>query len=111
MFEFVTGQSNCYNEVHVHVRRLLPSDIPADPNDLRIWLHNRFVQKDNLMERFYNTGAFPEPIETPTRLGSTFVNLSSFLVLNAAVLAAFYSPIVRRIYGYVECSIDFIFLF
>lgn len=99
VFEFVTGRGNCYNEVHVHIKRFLPSEISNDPNELKTWLHNRFVQKDELMETFYETGEFPSPVETPTRLGSTCRNLSSFLLLNTAVLAAIFVPSVRRLYS------------
>jgi hypothetical protein len=50
MFEFVTGRGDKYNEVHVHIKRFSSFEVPTDPNELKIWLHNRFVQKDELME-------------------------------------------------------------
>ncbi|KAI6182112.1 Acyltransferase [Aphelenchoides bicaudatus] len=99
MFEFVTGKSDCYNEVHVHIQRFAISEIPTDASELKLWLHNRFVAKDELIETFYETGSFPSPVETPTSLGSTLRNLSSFVLLNSLVFAAFFVPSVRRIYG------------
>jgi hypothetical protein len=100
VFEFFTGQQGEPSEVHVHVSRLLLSNIPKDLNEIRLWLHNRFVEKDALIDEFYRTGKFVEPVETPTPSGSTLVNLSSFLFLNSAVWSALFFPQVRRVYLY-----------
>jgi hypothetical protein len=110
MFEFVTGRGDRYNEVHVHVRRLPISDIPINPAEIKLWLHNRFVEKDALLETFNETGTFPEPCETPASLGSTVLNATSFLLLNAAVWSALFVPQTRKLYTLTILSSPFLLI-
>ncbi|KAI6179704.1 PlsC domain-containing protein [Aphelenchoides besseyi] len=99
MYEYATGRGNRYNEVHIHVRRFFNSDIPTNSRDIKEWLYNRFVEKDELMADFYATGQFPEPVESPAELGSITGNFLCFAMLTSAVLAPVFSPTVRRFYG------------
>ena len=45
--------------VHLHVRRFPVADLPREAEELGQWLIDRFREKDNLLEQFYATGAFP----------------------------------------------------
>ena len=46
--------------VHLHVRRLPIEELPETDEGLRQWLLERFVEKDRLMENYYQTGKFPD---------------------------------------------------
>ena len=46
--------------IHVHVQRFPIADLPDSADDLRQWLHDRWREKDEFLESFYTTGAFPE---------------------------------------------------
>lgn len=44
-------------EVHLHVRRHAVEELPAAPEALAAWLHQRFEEKDDRLERFYAAGS------------------------------------------------------
>jgi len=44
---------------HLHVRRYPIAQLPVEPDELSLWLHERYEEKDRLLERFYREGAFP----------------------------------------------------
>ncbi len=46
--------------IHVHVRRFPIADLPESADGLRRWLLDRWHEKDDLLEHFYVTGAFPQ---------------------------------------------------
>ncbi len=46
--------------VHLHVRRFPAEELPILENELADWLNARFVEKDQLLEHFYQHGRFPE---------------------------------------------------
>ncbi len=49
---------------HLHVRRFPAADLPEGPEALAKWLMDRFEEKDALLERFYQVGAFPRGVES-----------------------------------------------
>ncbi len=49
--------------IHVHVRRFPVADLPESADGLRRWLLDRWHEKDDLLEHFYTTGAFPRRTE------------------------------------------------
>jgi 1-acyl-sn-glycerol-3-phosphate acyltransferase len=49
--------------IHVHVRRFPIDDMPSTESELRSWLLTRWREKDDLLERYYAQGAFPEKLE------------------------------------------------
>lgn len=53
--QFVRGLSP---RAHLHVRRFPIDELPADEPGLAEWLRARFVEKDELLERYYATGSF-----------------------------------------------------
>lgn len=50
--------------IHLHVRRVPISELPESADELRQWVLERWREKDELLEGFYATGAFPA---TPER--------------------------------------------
>lgn len=59
-------------KINVHVRRFRIDSIPkANPEEFNRWVHDRWVEKDELMGQFYKNGQFPpqdRTIEVPIRL-------------------------------------------
>jgi len=56
LWQHVTGQ---VKKIHVHVRRFPMDELPKIEADLKQWLMDRFYEKDELLEGYYETGAFP----------------------------------------------------
>ncbi|XP_036438109.1 acyl-CoA:lysophosphatidylglycerol acyltransferase 1 isoform X1 [Colossoma macropomum] len=46
---------------HVHYRTYAIKDVPVETEALTDWLYQRFVEKEELLAHFYQTGAFPPP--------------------------------------------------
>ena len=47
--------------VHIHVKITPVSELPADEEGLKQWLHNTWKEKDELLANFHKTGTFPGP--------------------------------------------------
>ena len=45
--------------VHVHVRRFPIEDLPLTADDLRLWLISRWDEKNEILDHYYQSGAFP----------------------------------------------------
>ena len=56
LWQHITGR---VKEIHVHVRRFPIEDLPKIEGELKQWLLDRFYEKDELLEVYYATGAFP----------------------------------------------------
>ncbi|MCD4749352.1 MAG: lysophospholipid acyltransferase family protein [Thermoanaerobaculales bacterium] len=56
IWQFIKGS---VQQVHMHARRFPIEDFPQVESDLRQWLLDRFVEKDQLLEYFYAHGVFP----------------------------------------------------
>lgn len=46
---------------HVHYRVYPIKEVPVETTPLTDWLYQRFVEKEQLLAHFYETGAFPPP--------------------------------------------------
>uniref|UniRef100_A0A087YMF2 Lysophosphatidylglycerol acyltransferase 1 n=1 Tax=Poecilia formosa TaxID=48698 RepID=A0A087YMF2_POEFO len=46
---------------HVHYRMYPIKEVPMEAEALTDWLYQRFVEKEELLAHFYNTGSFPPP--------------------------------------------------
>ncbi|KAK6297193.1 hypothetical protein J4Q44_G00317760 [Coregonus suidteri] len=46
---------------HVHYRVYPIKEVPVETKPLTDWLYQRFVEKEDLLAHFYQTGAFPPP--------------------------------------------------
>ncbi|MEE4270483.1 MAG: lysophospholipid acyltransferase family protein [Thermoanaerobaculales bacterium] len=56
LWQHITGR---VKEIHVHVRRFPVDELPKLEEELKQWLMDRFYEKDELLEGYYSTGAFP----------------------------------------------------
>lgn len=55
---------------HVHYRVYPIKEVPVDTKSLTDWLYQRFVEKEDMLAHFYDTGSFPPAKgqkETPSR--------------------------------------------
>ncbi|KAG5673388.1 hypothetical protein PVAND_003443 [Polypedilum vanderplanki] len=60
--DIVTGiRKAC--QTHMLYRVYRCSEVPRDEESLTKWLYDRFVEKEELLENFYNTGSFAYPSE------------------------------------------------
>jgi 1-acyl-sn-glycerol-3-phosphate acyltransferase len=57
LWQYIKG---LVERIHVHVRRFSIDDMPSTEIELRSWLLRRWQEKDDLLERYYATGAFPD---------------------------------------------------
>jgi len=55
LWQFIRGQAP---RAHLHVRRYPVDRLPVADDELARWLMERFVEKDALLERFYDVGSF-----------------------------------------------------
>ena len=56
LWQYITGS---VQRIHVHVRRFPIESLPGLEHELRDWLIDRYREKDQLLEHYYATGAFP----------------------------------------------------
>jgi 1-acyl-sn-glycerol-3-phosphate acyltransferase len=56
LWQYITGS---VKQIHVHVRRFPIASLPRLEHELRDWLLACYREKDQLLEHFYSTGAFP----------------------------------------------------
>ena len=57
LWQFIKGY---VPRAHLHVRRYTIDTVPTDPEELSDWLLERFREKDELLEHYYDKGVFPE---------------------------------------------------
>lgn len=58
LWQYITG---LVPRVHLHVRRFPMEELPETNEELAAWLRQRWIEKDDLLDRFYATGTFPGP--------------------------------------------------
>ena len=56
LWQYVKGYAKT---AHLHVRRFAVADLPESDAELTEWLLERFREKDQLLEDFYQQGKFP----------------------------------------------------
>ncbi|XP_074753267.1 acyl-CoA:lysophosphatidylglycerol acyltransferase 1 isoform X2 [Athene noctua] len=71
---------------HVHYRIFPVKDVPAEPEALTHWLYQRFIEKEDLLTHFYETGAFP-PLQGQTKAVSREMTLSNLWLVGIQSLA------------------------
>jgi 1-acyl-sn-glycerol-3-phosphate acyltransferase len=60
LWQYIKG---LVQRIHVHVRRFEIDSLPESADGLRHWLLDRWQEKDELLNYFYETGGFPETLE------------------------------------------------
>ncbi|XP_075451801.1 acyl-CoA:lysophosphatidylglycerol acyltransferase 1 isoform X2 [Ascaphus truei] len=76
---------------HVYYRIYPIKDVPMEPEALADWLYQRFVEKEDLLSQFYETGTFP-PTQGQKKAVSremTLDNLWLFMVQSLAFLSGY----------------------
>jgi 1-acyl-sn-glycerol-3-phosphate acyltransferase len=63
LWQYIKG---LVRRIHVHVRRFPIHDMPSTENELRTWLLTRWEEKNDLLDHYYATGAFPNRLASPT---------------------------------------------
>ena len=56
LWQYIRGS---VRRIHLHVRRFPVEDLPRPEEEIGSWLHQRFAEKDQLLDHFYATGSFP----------------------------------------------------
>ncbi|XP_065748579.1 acyl-CoA:lysophosphatidylglycerol acyltransferase 1 [Phocoena phocoena] len=76
---------------HVHYRIFPIKDIPLETDNLADWLYQRFIEKEDLLSHFYETGAFPPPKgrEEAVSREMTLSNTWLFLIQSFAFLSGY----------------------
>ena len=78
----------------VYYRKFPISDIPIETAALTMWLYDRFVEKEKLLEIFYKTGKFPEfnmegyTINENSLLRPRNIRLSNFKIIATDIVLA-----------------------
>ncbi|KAM7054270.1 acyl-CoA:lysophosphatidylglycerol acyltransferase 1 isoform 2-T2 [Molossus nigricans] len=76
---------------HVHYRIFPIKDVPLETDELSDWLYQRFIEKEDLLSHFYETGAFPPPkghkeaVSREMTLSNTWI----FLIQSFAFLSGY----------------------
>ncbi|XP_023610552.1 acyl-CoA:lysophosphatidylglycerol acyltransferase 1 isoform X2 [Myotis yumanensis] len=76
---------------HVHYRIFPIKDVPLETDELSDWLYQRFIEKEELLRHFYETGAFP-PAQGHREAVSREMTLSNmwiFLIQSFAFLSGY----------------------
>ncbi|XP_074564881.1 putative 1-acyl-sn-glycerol-3-phosphate acyltransferase 5 [Curcuma longa] len=94
------------SEVHIHVRRVPPCEIPASENELANWLVDRFKFKDQLLSDFTTHGHFPnQGTEGDISTWGFLVNFFTVIVSTSTFFyLTFFSSIWFKIYVAFSCS-------
>lgn len=87
-------------EVHIHVQRILPKEIPESEEDVTSWLIERFRVKDQLLTDFANLGCFPnEGTEGDLLTFSCLVKVTAMISLTCVfIYLTFYSVFWFKVY-------------
>jgi lysocardiolipin and lysophospholipid acyltransferase len=86
-----------YTQVHVHLKRHSTADIPTDRIAIGKWLIDRFVEKDRLLQNFYQGKGFPGGVvEDTDRRGYILANSAFWLGLLGLTLS---TKVGRQIYA------------
>lgn len=93
-------------KIHVHVRRFKIASIPKDnEEEFSQWVHERWVEKDELMGRFYKCGSFPKDEQEENQTVDIPVKLRDNSVLGLAHIWIFLVPyllLIKQMLNYTQ---------
>lgn len=95
------------SEVHIHVRRILLEEIPANEKETAKWLMNTFQLKDQLLSDFIANGHFPTGDGIERELSTIKGSLNFAVVIGLTLVftyLTFYSSIWFKIYAACSCT-------
>ncbi|XP_076067635.1 1-acyl-sn-glycerol-3-phosphate acyltransferase epsilon-like isoform X2 [Oratosquilla oratoria] len=101
LVEFLVGRCR---KVHIHVRRIPMSEVPTEEEKLKLWLHELFVQKDQLASDFFDPDVTVRNSVQKSHGGrpnhlSLWSTLSSFLFFTMITVPFATTKIGRRLYA------------
>lgn len=103
MFTFCCSSEQYF--IHIHVKRYKIDTIPTKISGQKIWIYERFAEKDKLLEDFYVNGSFPNPFKQNPLKKRLLPNLIPFLCFAGFSSIVLFSRRVRIIYiGTLACS-------
>uniref|UniRef100_A0A7N0TC23 1-acylglycerol-3-phosphate O-acyltransferase n=1 Tax=Kalanchoe fedtschenkoi TaxID=63787 RepID=A0A7N0TC23_KALFE len=93
------------SEVHIHIRRILPKDIPTSEPEATAWLIDSFKLKDQLLSEFVAQGHFPNQgtdaeLSLATCLGKLLVVIC---LTGLFIYLTFFSSIWFKVYIGLSC--------
>ncbi|PIO60010.1 hypothetical protein TELCIR_18510, partial [Teladorsagia circumcincta] len=91
MFEFTCG-GLAGRTLSIHVKRHSAKEMRMSRKELQEWTIKAYQEKDKLLESFYETGEFPEPVSLNEPSVSIYRTLPPTLCFVAALVAPFYVP-------------------
>lgn len=97
MLEFVCGEQAA-KVLSVHVKRYSAKELRKSREELQDWIMMAYSKKDRLLEDYYKTGEFPEPVSLAEQSVSICRTLPPALFFVAALVAPYYVPAVRNAY-------------
>ena len=72
---------SCIGRLLMILMSLFWFQLPQDPEDMKHWMYNLYVEKEKMLERYYQTGQFPydmyPPASTSAAAASAASNLQS----------------------------------
>ncbi|EPY84112.1 acyl-CoA:lysophosphatidylglycerol acyltransferase 1 [Camelus ferus] len=84
--------AECSGSRSSNYARIFPvKDVPLETDDLADWLYQRFIEKEDLLSHFYETGAFPPPNGRKEAVSRdmTLSNMWIFLIQSFAFLSGY----------------------
>ncbi|KAK6025546.1 hypothetical protein OSTOST_08550 [Ostertagia ostertagi] len=109
MFEFTCG-GPAGRTLSIHVKRHSAKEMRVSRKELQEWTIKAYQEKDKLLESFYETGEFPDPVSLNEPSVSIYRTLPPTLCFVAALVAPFYVPAVRKAYLYTVASFPLLIL-
>uniref|UniRef100_A0A914EHV1 Phospholipid/glycerol acyltransferase domain-containing protein n=1 Tax=Acrobeloides nanus TaxID=290746 RepID=A0A914EHV1_9BILA len=97
MFEFFSSPTE-EKDLHLHIRRYEIKDIPTSTENVKQWLYERFIEKDRLMQTFYEEGRFPDLVIQNAPHPPLSRHLLPFLVYVGALVLPIFSSNIRSVY-------------
>lgn len=89
------------SEVHIHVKRILPKEIPATEPAAATWLIERFSHKDKLLSDFNSQGQFPDQRnEGELSMVKCLINISAILSVTCLfIYLTLFSSVWFKVYA------------
>lgn len=63
LVEFLLGKNP---ELHIHIKRIPIKDVPEDEVLFKKWMHDLFIEKDEIVSKYYNDGYMQKGVDLKT---------------------------------------------
>ncbi|XP_017878184.1 lysocardiolipin acyltransferase 1-like isoform X2 [Ceratina calcarata] len=89
-------KGNLPSEIHFHIKRIPSADVPTQDLTLRRWLEDKWFDKEQILNEFYQEKRFSAEAWPLTRLRPLYVAFVFWTILTgAAVVLMFTSPVFQ----------------